>query len=275
VGDDLDTVADQLYGLPREEFTSARNAAAREARKQGERELAERISALRRPSTAAWLANLLAREHPDEVRALVELGDELRAAQDELKGEALRQLSRQRHELVHGLVQQARSLARGAGHPAGDAVTRQLEDTFTAAANSSAAARELAAGRLTTALDPAAAGPIPAADSGSTEPAAAPRTREDAAERLRRDLERARSDAADADTARETAERALADAERAAEDTAGLLRELRDRIEAAERDERDARRSARDARRDADAADRAARDARRRVRDLERRLADR
>jgi hypothetical protein len=243
---DLDTVANELYGLPREEFTAARNAAAKEARKQGDRELAERILDLRRPSTAAWLANLLAREHPDEVRALVELGDGLRAAQQQLKGDALRHLSRQRHELVHGLVQQARSLARGAGHPASDAVARELEDTFTAAANSSAAARELAAGRLTSALDPADLGPGPGMGP-ETEAAAAPRPREDAAERLRRDLERARSAADEAGTARETAERALTDAERAEKDAAGRVRELREQVDAAERDEREARRRARGA----------------------------
>jgi hypothetical protein len=272
---DLDTVADELYGLLREEFTAARNAAAKEARKQGDRRLAERISDLRRPSTAAWLANQLAREHPDEVRALVELGDGLRAAQQELQGEELRQLSRQRNRLVHGLVQQARSIARAAGHPASDAVTRELEDTFTAAANSSAAARELAAGRLTSALDPADVGTIAGTATGSAEPSAPPRPGADATERLRRDLERARAEAADADAERESTTRALADAERAGEDAARRVRDLRDEIEAAERDEREARQRTRFAQRGADAADRAAREAQRRVCDLERRLADR
>ncbi|HEY4421440.1 MAG TPA: hypothetical protein VGN22_18080, partial [Pseudonocardia sp.] len=155
---DLDPVADELYALPRDEFTAARNAAAKRARQSGDKKLAEQIQALRRPSTAAWLANLLSREHPDEVKALVNLGDGLRAAQDQLEGEALRRLSQQRHEVVHGLVEQARALARSAGNPASDAVTRELEDTFTAAVNSSAAAEAVAGGRLTSALDPAEAG---------------------------------------------------------------------------------------------------------------------
>ncbi|MGH3934576.1 MAG: hypothetical protein ACRDS1_06305 [Pseudonocardiaceae bacterium] len=152
---DLESVAGELYALPRDEFTAARNAAAKRARGQGRRELAEQIGALRRPSAAAWLANLLAREHPDEIRGLAWLGDGLREAQRRRHGEELRRLSAQRHQVVHALVQQAQSLASAAGYPASAAVTRELEYTFTAAVNSAAAAQALAAGRLTAALDPA------------------------------------------------------------------------------------------------------------------------
>jgi hypothetical protein len=267
---DLDQVADELYALPRDEFTAARNAAVKRARQQDDKELAEQIGALRRPSTAAWLVNLLSREHPDEVTALVELGDGLRAAQDQLEGEALRRLSQQRHEVVHGLVQQARALARAAGHPASEAVARDLENTFTAAVNSSAAAQAVASGRLTTALDPADAGGLP--EPADATPAARGDAGPDRDERLRRDLERARSAAADADAERDKAQGELTDAERAADDAAGTLRELRSRIEAAEQTEHDTRRRARSAQRDVDAADRAAREAQRRVRDLEHRL---
>ncbi|WP_219414314.1 hypothetical protein [Pseudonocardia nigra] len=268
---DLDSVADELYSLPRDEFTAARNAAAKRAREEGERELAEQIRELRRPSTAAWLVNLLAREQPDEVRALVELGDGLRAAQEQLEGDELRRLSRQRHELVHGLVQQARAIGRSAGHKASEATVRELEDTFTAAVNSSAAAQAVAGGRLTAALDPSDTGPL------TTEPPSPPPQRRsddrsDRDERLRRDLDRARAEAADADSARDDAERGLGDAERAADEAGSALQELRSRLEEAERAEHDARRRVRTAQRDLDAADRAAREAQRRVHDLERRL---
>jgi hypothetical protein len=261
---DLDLVADELYSLPRDEFTAARNAAAKKAKKQGERELAEQIAALRRPSTAAWLANLLAREHPDEVGALVELGDGLRAAQEQLEGDALRRLSQQRHELVHGLVQQARTLARSAGHPASDAVARELEDTFTAAANSSAAAQAVAGGRLTAPLDPADTTSL---EVGATDAPKKSRPKRDddrseRDERLRRDLERARSEADSAGTARDEAQRVLTGAEQ----------ELRARLDAVEQAEHEARRSVRSAQRDVDTTDRAAREAQRRVQDLERRL---
>ncbi len=67
---DLESVSDELYSLPREEFTAARNTAAKRTGEQGDRELAKQMGALRRPSTAAWLANLLAREQPDELSVL-------------------------------------------------------------------------------------------------------------------------------------------------------------------------------------------------------------
>jgi hypothetical protein len=274
---DFESVADELYALPRDEFTAARNAAAKQAREQRHRELAEQIGALRRPSTAAWVANLLAREQPGEIRALVELGDGLRDAQHRLQGEELRRLSTQRHQLVHGLVQQAQALARAAGHPASETVTRELTNTFTAAVNSSAAAHALAGGRLTSALDPAdaAAELFAGADTARTgEPVPDGEARsDDGRERLRQDLERLRREATDADTARDEAQRALTDADQAARDAATALQELRTRLEAAEQAEHETRRQARSARRDFESADRAAREARRRVHDLQRRLA--
>ncbi|MGH3763702.1 MAG: hypothetical protein ACRDS0_00635 [Pseudonocardiaceae bacterium] len=279
---DLEPVSTELYALPRDEFTAARNAAAKRAREQGHRELAERIGALRRPSTAAWLVNQLVREHPDEVRALVELGDGLREAQRTLQGEQLRRLSRQRHELVQTLVHQAQALARTAGHPVGDAVTHELGNTFTAAVNSAAAAQALTSGRLTSALDPADAAAELFSGAGAD---AVPRNPPDLDsgtpsgidqdEELHRDLERARSEATDADTTRDAAKHALADADQASRDAAAAVQELRARLEAAEGIEHEARRRAQSAQRDFEAADRAARESQRRVQDLERRLAPR
>ncbi len=271
-GVDLESVADELYSLPREKFTAARNAAAKRAGEQGHRDLAEQIGALRRPSTAAWLANLLAREHPDELRTLTQLGDGLRQAQQQLQGAELRRLSQQRHELVHALVQQAQALARNAGHPASDAVTRELVNTFTAAVNSANAAQAVAGGRLTTALDPADA----ATELFATADAVSPSRPHDVGqddEQLRRDLERLRNEAADAATARNDAQRALTDADQAVEAAATTLRELRARLEAAEQAEHHARRRAQSTRREFEVADRAAREAEQRVHDLEHRLA--
>ncbi|HYZ38092.1 MAG TPA: hypothetical protein VE673_15440 [Pseudonocardiaceae bacterium] len=266
---DFESVADELYALPRDEFTQARNAAAQRAREQGHRELAEQIGALRRPSTAAWIANQLVREQPEEIRALVKLGDGLREAQHRLQGEELRRLSTQRHQLVHGLVQQAQALARGAGHPASEAVSRELSNTFTAAVNSSAAAQALARGRLTSALDPADAATELFA---GTAPATLSTGDVHSSDRLREELDRARQEATEADTARDAAQRALTEAEQATQEAATALQELRARLDAAERTERDTRGRALAARRDFESADRAARDAQRRVHDLQRQL---
>ena len=114
---ELDSAADQLYGLAPGEFTAARDRLAAEARAGGDRDLAAAIKKLKRPTVAAWLANRLTRERPDDVDRLIALGRELRDAQEQLDADELRQLSQQRHLVVAALVGEARELA-GAREPA-------------------------------------------------------------------------------------------------------------------------------------------------------------
>ncbi|MGB8963174.1 MAG: hypothetical protein WCC38_14610 [Pseudonocardiaceae bacterium] len=267
---DIESVADELYSLPRAKFTAARDAAAQRAREQGHRELAEQIGVLRRPSTAAWLANQLAREHPDQIRALMKLGDALREAQRELQGEQLRRLSQQRHELVQAAVQQIRA----AGRPMSDAVTRELVNTFTAAVNSSAAAQAVASGRLTAALNPAdAAAELFAGAATGVADTPPPETDDSSDEPSHRELARLRTAAADTSAARDEAQRALTDADRAVDDAVTALRELRARVVVAEQTEHQARRRAQSLQRDFEDADRAARETQQRVHDLEGELA--
>ena len=64
---DLDSVADELYGLPLDEFTTTRNEHAKQARDAGDRELADQIRAMSKPTQAAWLVNQLVRRHAEEV----------------------------------------------------------------------------------------------------------------------------------------------------------------------------------------------------------------
>jgi hypothetical protein len=72
---------EELYGLAPSEFTAARNARAK-ALKQQDPELAAAVAALPKPSVAAGALNELAREDPSEVRALIQSGKRLRAAQE-------------------------------------------------------------------------------------------------------------------------------------------------------------------------------------------------
>lgn len=58
---DIDDVADELYAVLPAEFTATRDDRARAARRAGDRELARRISTLRKPTLGAWAANLLVR----------------------------------------------------------------------------------------------------------------------------------------------------------------------------------------------------------------------
>jgi hypothetical protein len=149
---DLETVADELYGLQPAEFTSARDARAAEARKSGDRELAAEIKALRRPTASAWLANLLARSRSDQVTELLDLGEALRQAQANLSGDELRTLSSQRHQVVSALAQEARRVAYEQGERVSDAVQQELEGTLEAALADPRAGEALQAGRLTSAL---------------------------------------------------------------------------------------------------------------------------
>jgi len=146
---DFDSVADELYSLTPEEFTAARTAREKEARAQGDRQLAERIHGLSKPSVVAWLANQLVRERADEIGPLLDLGGQLREATAALQGEALRALSQQRHQIVYALVQQARAIASAAGHRVSEDAARGLEQTLSAALADEAAGQRLAAGRLT------------------------------------------------------------------------------------------------------------------------------
>ncbi|MFC7616800.1 hypothetical protein ACFQV2_28465 [Actinokineospora soli] len=119
---------DELYALPREEFTAARKALAKSAREAGDPQAAAMIDKLAKPTTAAWLVNRMAREDPDAVADLTDLGDALRAAHQSADGPALRDLTRKRTELLRDLVQRA---ARD--EPLSESITRELEEMFTTA----------------------------------------------------------------------------------------------------------------------------------------------
>ncbi|MDT0276569.1 hypothetical protein [Blastococcus goldschmidtiae] len=146
---DLDEVADELYAVPPEDFIALRKARQDEAKSDGDKALAKEIGALPKPPAAAWACNLLVREHREEIENLVELGDLLREAQENLAGDQLRALDVQRRQLVTALTRQARGLAAGGGHPVSAAVANQIEATLRAAMADPDAGRALLTGRLT------------------------------------------------------------------------------------------------------------------------------
>ena len=165
---DFDEIADELYALTPPEFTPARDEAADRARQAGDRPLAKQIRSLRKPTTAAWLANQLTRTHRAETTALLDLGHALRSAQEHLAAHELRDLLAQRHQIVLALVGQAREDARNAGQHAGDGPAQELEETLQAALADQAAAAALKAGRLTTALRPGADITLPTATNSDS-----------------------------------------------------------------------------------------------------------
>jgi len=146
---ELRGVADALYGLRPDKFTAARTAAALRARDAGDRALQAEIKALRRPTVSAWAVNLLARERAELVDQVVQLGDALREAQSLLQGDALRELGRQRRQLISAVAGEARALAEAQGQRITDTVVRQVEETLQAAMTDRAAAEAVQSGLLT------------------------------------------------------------------------------------------------------------------------------
>ncbi|MGY1762653.1 hypothetical protein ACI79G_12360 [Geodermatophilus sp. SYSU D00779] len=149
---DLDEVADELYAVPPDEFVAVRKQRQDDARAAGDRTLAREIGALPKPTAAAWVCNLLAREQRAEIEGLVELGDLLRQAQESLAGDQLRALDRQRSQLLTALTRQAVALAREHGVRVGGTVETQVADTLRAAMAEPEAGEALLSGRLTAAM---------------------------------------------------------------------------------------------------------------------------
>lgn len=207
----LAAVARELYSLPPAAFTAARNGRAQEL-KLVDAALAKTVAALRKPSPAAWLVNLLARHDDDGLESLLHLGEEMRQAQEQFDRNALRKLGGDRRAAVAVLARAGAGLAEGFGHPPTPAVVGEVEQTLLAATAGAAAAAAVSSGLLVRALttvgfEPvdlngavAAPGATPVAAQTPSAPTATPvqladvRRRKEArgaAERLERDADAA------------------------------------------------------------------------------------
>ena len=78
------------------EFVEARTKHVKAARDDNDRTLAAEIGKLRKPTTVGWLVNLISRDAPEDLDALLALGESLRDAQRHLSGPDLRRLTTQR-----------------------------------------------------------------------------------------------------------------------------------------------------------------------------------
>lgn len=198
--DELDAITAELAALPLAEFTAARDAKAKAV---DDAALATEIRALRKPSPAAWLTNLLVRERPDEVAQLLALGADLRAAQQNLDARELAALTTERRALVTVIAGLAGDLAHDRGVRVSPAVTDELAQTLLAALADAAAADAVASGRLVRSLavvgfdavdlDGAVAGSAPTPTAAPLDELAQRRR-----ERARRELAEAESAAAEA-----------------------------------------------------------------------------
>ncbi len=149
--DRLLELADELYGLDLAEFTPGRDARAKEL-KASDPELSRAVKALRKPSVAAWVVNLLVRREAAQVEQVLSVGAALRAAQASLAGDELRALTRQRRQLTAAVTSTARAHAADRGLRVTSAVADQVEATLTAAMVDEGAASAVRSGLLVAAL---------------------------------------------------------------------------------------------------------------------------
>lgn len=150
---DLADTASTLYVLPLDRFTQARNAAAKSASADGDRDLAAALRKLPKPSSAAWLVNVLVDRRRSEVEQILELGASLKEAQASLDRAQLHALGQQRQRLLAAVARQALDAAAEVGHDVGPAALPGVEQTLRAALADPAAAAAVLTGRLVRTLE--------------------------------------------------------------------------------------------------------------------------
>jgi hypothetical protein len=213
--DDLSAAGAELYHLPRDEFTGARNELAKRLRDDGRRADAEKVKELRKPTAAAWVVNQVSRQARGDLKKLLSAGERMRKARTPTQ---LRTASAAEREAISRLLGRVEDLA--GSQPA--ATIERVRETLHAAAGDAGIGALVGAGcldkeqRLVGFAGAAltAERPVKARDSRD---AAKGRARErDAAKREReqaeRSHERALTDAQRAQTELERAERRLREA---------------------------------------------------------------
>ncbi|PRY17274.1 hypothetical protein [Kineococcus rhizosphaerae] len=235
---DLADVLDDLYGSPPVEFTATRDACARRARAEGDRDLAARIGGLRKPPVPAWAVNLLVRRAREEVEQLLQLGAAMREATASLAGSELREMSVQQGRVLDAVRVQAGRLTREAGVKLSLDAGEKVVATLRAAMSDPAAADAVRSGLLVRPLESTGFGGASGAvdlDGATATDAGVPRAGAGPVRRqpVPRDELKARRE----EKAARQAERERVEAERRERE----LAELREAVEAARTELDDAR----------------------------------
>jgi hypothetical protein len=221
---------DRLYTLPLEEFTGARNELAKELRAAGDRDAADRVKALRKPSRSAWAINRLRQEDRAVLRSALKAGEQLRAAQSGAlsgaSGEKLRERARAERRAVAEAAERAAQI-----EPTLTGRDRErIRGTLHAGAGDDDIRAEIKSGRLTSDHEPVGLGPLEGLAGGS---APRPPKRAPAGGRPRadsRELTRARGAERMARRALEAAERNLEKRRSAAVRARQELREAEEQL---------------------------------------------
>ena len=264
---------DQLFQLPLNEFTAARNALAKSAGRDG-----AAIKALGKPPLAAWAVNQLYWQDPETYETLIAAANEMRQTHKtviEGKAADLRSAGREHDIALEAALKSALSLLKGSGSPVTDATRQAILNTLRALP------ADEPPGRLTRALAPggfemlAGIAPAPASSEAGRGTSKRQAPAAPAPKPGRKEDKDAAREAARAREARAAAERAVRDADqkarhaefesaRAARDvakTARRLEEARKALEEAHAELAEAEREAERAERAREAADERSQDA--------------
>jgi hypothetical protein len=170
---ELDAEIDRLYGLPLDEFVHARDELARRLGREGARDDAARVKALRKPTVGAWALNQAVRRRRVETDALLATGKRLRAAHEDLMSggdpAVLRETMEEERSLTTSLADCAEAIASETGK-SGPALRDRVRATLHAAAVEDDVREELAAGRFVRERETVGLGLVAASDA-STAPA--------------------------------------------------------------------------------------------------------
>jgi hypothetical protein len=247
------TVTDRPKGVPDErlnelfhgrleDFTAARNELAKSLRSDGDAEAADWVKGRKKPSRAAWLVNQLAARKPKDVQRLLNVGEELRAAQEEMLAgstdpEKLREVASRERETIDSLVKTAEAIGRE--HGVGSQILDRVGETLQAATSDPDVAEAIEKGWLQREQRASGIGLVGAATPRA--PARGRKKDEREAEERRERQQRAKR--------RKEAERKLATAEKKLEREQAKLERAREAVEESEQAVRDAEHDAHAARR--------------------------
>lgn len=274
---DLADIASELYSKPLEEFTASRNARAKDI---SDKALAKEVRALRKPSSSAWLVNMMSVHRGSSLQQALQLGAAMREAQEQLDSNELKKLNSQRQQLIAALVKDGVALSGELGHPASPAAALEVEQTLRAALADAGAAAAVATGRLVRPLEAsgwdavdlsgAVGGPFDAGNAPVGTPSDEGEDAEpepDPAAEARAELEDAEDRSEEAAAVLRRARERVDQLDRDREALVSQVRELRKRIRALEQDIDAIDDDADDAARERTEAERAAKEA---VREVER-----
>ncbi len=217
--DQLEKATSELYALPLDEFTPARDQLAKQLRGDGNAEGAAAVKQLRKPSVAAWALNQVRHGGKKQTDELIDAAADLGETQATLLAgggrEDFDEASARERKLVEALVKRAAKELSAAGRPPSPSTEEKLRTTLHAVATSEKARDAFAAGRLTTDFAASGFGAIAAPRGGArpgegkeAKPKPAEAKSPSAAElRRRRTLDRARKRQAELDKNAGEAER--------------------------------------------------------------------